>query len=248
MHPTLRALIRRAVPPGIVNLYWKLGRAGNRRRSVRDVFTRVYEKNQWGGAPGEYSSGAGSDDEHARSYATAIRGFIEEHDVRTVVDVGCGDFRVGQALLAPGVRYVGVDVVEGLIARNQALHGRPGVEFRCVDATTEPLPEGDLCLVRQVLQHLSNAQIEAVLQRTEPFRHVIVTEHYPAPGVVARTNLDKPHGADTRIIDDSAVYLDRPPFNREIERLLLEVDAGYWLARPGETHRSYLLARRRPGL
>lgn len=241
MRSSARAIARRLLPARLVNLYWKLRRRANRKRSVRDVFTRVYARNEWGGEPGEYNSGAGSNEAHAEAYAAVVRAFIEEHGVRTVVDVGCGDFEVGRRLQVPGVRYVGIDVVEGLITRNRQAHGRPGIAFECVDATSEPLPEGDLCLIRQVLQHLSNDQIEAVLRRADRFAWIIVTEHYPAPGAPVRANLDKPHGADTRVIDDSGVYLDAPPFRRPVERLLLEVDAGYWLRRPGETLRTYLL-------
>jgi SAM-dependent methyltransferase len=240
----VRGLIRRVVPAGVINLYWRLQRRSNRRRSVREVFTDVYERNLWGGAAGEYCSGAGSDEAHAEAYAEVVRDFIAKHDIRSVVDVGCGDFNVGRRLSSAGVRYTGVDVVEGLIEHNQAMHGGPGVRFLCIDATAEELPDGDLCLIRQVLQHLSNAQIQSVLERTRKFPYVLVTEHYPAPGSEREPNRDKPHGADTRIIDDSAVYLDRPPFDREVSGPLLEVDAGYWLRRPGETHRTYLLENR----
>lgn len=67
----------------------------------------------------------------------------------------------------------------------------------------------DLCVVRQVLQHLSNDQITRVLKRLQPFKTAIVAEHHPAR--LLRPNLDKHTGADTRIEFDSGVYLEYPP-------------------------------------
>ncbi len=240
----LRRTLRRIVPPAVVNAYWRLQRRRNRDRTVREVFTDVYERNLWGGRKGEYCSGAGSEGERAARYAEVVRAFAREHGVRRIVDLGCGDYRVGRLLRMEGVSYVGVDVVEPLVARNRDLHGAPDVEFRCLDITSDELPDGDLCLVRQVLQHLSNDQIEAVLRRVERYPWVLVTEHYPAPHAEGPPNLDKPHGADTRIIDGSAVWLDRPPFERPVSGPLLEVDAGYWLRSPGETLRTWLLEGR----
>jgi hypothetical protein len=53
---------------------------------------------------------------------------------------------------------------------------------------------------------------------------VMVTEHYPPPSANFVPNKDKPHGADTRVYDNSAVCLDQPPFNVRDARLILEVD------------------------
>lgn len=237
----VRSLLRRIVPARVINLYWRVQRRTNSKRSVQEVFTEVYERNLWGGAKGEYCSGAGSDESHAMQYAQMVRAFIREKGVRTVVDLGCGDFQVGSRLQMEGVRYIGVDVVEGLINRNQQLYGNTNISFKCVDITSGELPDGELCLIRQVLQHLSNEQIGSILRKAGKFKYVLVTEHYPAPTVNAVPNKDKPHGGDTRIINDSGVYLDKPPFNKSISRLLLEVDAGYWLKKRGETHRTYLI-------
>jgi hypothetical protein len=54
-------------------------------------------------------------------------------------------------------------------------------------------------------------------------------------------NKDKPHGSDTRIIDNSAVYLDKSPFNIPGLSLLLEVDAIVNLRKEGEKIKSFLI-------
>ena len=197
----------------------------DRYRSPEEIFSRIYENHHWGG-PGEgYYSGHGSDEALARPYAEAVRNFICAKGIRSVIDLGCGDFRVGSLLQLDRVSYVGVDVVPKLIARNQAKYAREGVSFTCLNIVDDSLPQAELCLIRQVFQHLSNAQILSVLGKLHQYRFVIVTEHYPAPevkGVVA--NKDKATDGETRIVDGSAVFLDLPPFNVKAGRLLIELE------------------------
>lgn len=49
---------------------------------------------------------------------------------------------------------------------------------------------------------------------------VVVTEHQPADEDLKIANLDKIHGAYTRLFAGSGVYLDRPPFDLATELLL----------------------------
>jgi hypothetical protein len=208
---------------------------------LAEVFRRVYDENRWGGLKGEFCSGSGSLERLAAAYGNAVRGFIRGHGIRTVVDVGCGDFTVGLHLQVEGVRYIGVDVVPGLIRRNRDLFASETISFECLDAVSQDPPPGDLCTIRQVLQHLSNDEIAAILGRMNRYPYVLVTEHYPAPCINVRANLDKPHGADTRIYDNSAVYLDRAPFRAGPLELFLDLEAPSSLVHPGERIRTFLI-------
>jgi SAM-dependent methyltransferase len=222
-------------------------RQHNRGRTAADIFREIYEHRRWGGDQGDFHSGSGSTIEHAQLYAPVIKRFIDEHDVRHVIDLGCGNFRIGAQLIDNNnVRYTGIDIVRSLIESNRRQHGDQRVRFECLDIIEDELPEGDLCLIRQVLQHLSNQQISRVLANVERYRYVIVTEHYPAPGALRAKNLDKPCGEDVRIYDGSAVFLDAPPFDRHVSGPLLDVDAGHWLMQPGERIQTYLLENQRP--
>jgi hypothetical protein len=98
---------------------WWLGRA-QKERSASEAFSEVYKNNSWGGATGEFYSGPGSDRDAANSFVNLVNSFIAEHNIKSVVDLGWGDFRVGSRLAARGVQYVGVDVVPTLIAHNSA--------------------------------------------------------------------------------------------------------------------------------
>jgi hypothetical protein len=89
-----------------------------------------------------------------------------------------------------------------------------------------PMPNADLCLVRQVMQHLSNAEISRLLGKLKKYPYVIVAEHYPE--TEGMPNIDIVHGSNTRIEKHgSAVYLDKPPFSVSKVCLLSEVKLDY---------------------
>ena len=243
----LKSSLKQIVPRPMVAIYRRLRllrlRKANRDRLVADVFADIYKNGEWGGQFGQFCSGSGSNEYHASRYADVIRAVIRDKKIRSVVDLGCGDFTVGAKLQMEGVRYTGVDIVCDLIRLNQEKFGSANVSFQCADIITEDLPAGDLCLIRQVLQHLSNAEILSILKNVRKYEYVIITEHYPAPFVRYLPNLDKPHGPDTRIYDNSAVYLDQPPFNVSNLATIFEDDAQSCLVNPGEKIRSFLITQ-----
>jgi SAM-dependent methyltransferase len=179
------------------------------------AFGRIYRERAWGvqkDAP--FCSGSGSSGDAAIAYCEFVANFIREHRITSVMDVGCGDFRIGRRISETGVNYLGVDVVPELIEHNRRHYSTDRIDFSCLDVTQEPLPPAELCLVRQVLQHLSNSEIKATLQHLAKYPFAIISEHVPV--VTSNPNLDKPHGPDTRMCDGSGVYVDLPPFSRNI--------------------------------
>jgi len=116
-------------------------------------------------------------------------------------------------------------VVFSLVKHLNETHKNETTEFRCINIVEDELPDGDLCLIRQVFQHLSNAEITKVLQNAEKFKYLIITEHYPSPQKEFVPNLDIPHGPSVRVQFDSAVVLDKPPFELKNVRLMLDVEA-----------------------
>jgi len=233
---TAKTLLPRSVIASYRSLRLAIARRTNARRDARTVFTEIYDKCLWGRRNG---SGRGSSESAATAYVATIRHFIAEHRIKSVVDLGWGDFQVGSRLQVPGVKYVGVDIVPSLIERHRLQGAMDDATFFCLDICRDDLPDAELCLIRQVFQHLSNNEIIAVLSKLNKYQFVIVTEHYPAFLHVA--NRDKPHGADTRLIEGSAVCLDEPPFGINVT-LLLDVQPPEYLLAPGETVKSFLLA------
>jgi SAM-dependent methyltransferase len=205
------------------------------------VFSEIYRRNMWGGTPGEFYSGPGSDEKYSAPFAGLVNEFVAKNQVESIVDLGCGDYRTGRLIARPGVSYLGVDVVEALIRRNNELFGNRDVSFQCIDIIHAELPNADLCILRQVLQHLSNAQIKKILARLGSFyRWAIVGEHHPSPARLQAVNLDRPARFDTRVESDSGVFLEQPPFALPNVTVLARLPLPY-LIEDGETLAVYLI-------
>ncbi len=213
-----------AVQAGLAQLTFDQGL--RRRRAFQDV----YRRGLWGHEEGTaFFSGVGSRGEAADAYVARMAALLAGHAAElgrplTVIDLGCGDFQIGRRLMdaAPDITYVGCDIVPELIAKHRAENTDPRASFAVVDIVADTLPPGDVCLVRQVLQHNSNAAIAATLAKlTYPF--VYVTEGRPE-NPTGPVNPDKPPGFDVRFDwrtgKGRGVELDQPPFNLRTERVM----------------------------
>jgi SAM-dependent methyltransferase len=225
MTSTLREILKQYVPESLKKLRRKQkfneNQAKNRDQPLEAIFNDIYESAAWSQASdgGKYSSGPGSEPAVTQGYEDFVIAYLNQHPgVTKIVDIGCGDFQVANRILTRldrKVSYVGCDVASKVIAYNQATHGRDGVEFRHVDASQGPLPEGDLVLVREVLQHLSNDTIHRALANMRAAYPVaIITEAvWKNPKA---TNVDFVSGFHTRDMLESGIYLELAPFNLKV--------------------------------
>lgn len=192
----------------------------------QELFRSIYSQALWGSVEGRGSSGLGSHAPHlVEPYISALRHLIFSRNLAqaNVVDLGCGDFNVGRRIAPFTGRYQGLDIVPEVIARNQTLHAGERVSFAVCDIVNAELPAGDLCLVRQVMQHLSNADVAAVLAKLQQYPLVVITEHQPVERLLQQPNRDIDSGAGIRLALGSGLYLDQPPFNlpaRQLQRIL----------------------------
>ena len=200
----------------------------NASRSVREVFSEIYREGHWGTrSDGGLCSGSGSVNQSITApYIEMITDYLNAvgRD-KTLVDLGCGDLEVGRNFLDLCAEYVGVDVVPDLIEQHKSTYQGHNARFLCVDIIEDNLPDGDICFVRQVLQHLSNKQIAHILVKLRKYKVCFITEHYPTDNPSIIPNKDIVHGSRIRVYANSGVYLDKPPFHipEECLELVLEV-------------------------
>ncbi|MEQ8693690.1 MAG: class I SAM-dependent methyltransferase [Pseudomonadales bacterium] len=218
----------------------------NANRSTQEIFEEIYAEGKWGGLSLEDGSGSGSDEKAAQSYIDLVNEYLRDHpEIHRIVDIGCGDFRVARNfVLGEGQTYLGTDIVAPLVKFNEQRHGNDRLSFMQLDATTDVLPEADLYLVRQVLQHLSNDDALRLLEKVCAGRYALITEHHPAPDHLIAPNLDKPTGPDVRVYDGSGIYLDHEPFNVSNIEIVLQAEATRGLVGEGETLTTYLVQNR----
>lgn len=217
MKAFIRSIARRFLPQSVREA--RARRADFRQHEkyeglpVEKVFSDIYRTKEWGGDDGEFYSGTGSHDPAVVApYVAAVRCIMQSLPRKPViVDIGSGDFNIGSHFIEQAAHYFACDVVPELQTHNRQKFGAANVEFLSLDATRDPLPAGDIICIRQVLQHLSNAQIVAVVEKCKAFDRWIITEHLPAdPDFVP--NIDIHAGCGIRMLVGSGVVLTAPPF------------------------------------
>jgi SAM-dependent methyltransferase len=184
---------------------------------TKAAMEQIYEKHLWGGSESKFYSGEGSHlDELVQPYIKVVKEFLTSFEQPiTVCDLGCGDFNVGKKLVKYTKNYIGVDIVESLIEYNKEKYTAENLEFQCLDIAADDLPVADCVIIRQVLQHLSNQEVQNILQKLSAYKYVIITEHIPEGEFVP--NIDIISGQGIRLKKRSGINLLKSPFNLNIK-------------------------------
>ena len=145
---------------------------------LTDTFNRIYAEGTWGkDVAGKGTSGTGSTLEITREYRVYVGDFIKKHNVKSVVDAGCGDWSFSSAIDWGDASYLGIDIASDVIVavRNKYEKGR--IKFQVGDITDE-LPAAELLISKDVLQHLSNELVHKFIRnnlRKGKYKWVILT-------------------------------------------------------------------------
>ena len=184
---------------------------------TKAAMEQVYELRLWGDEKTEFYSGSGSHQlDIVKPYIVAVISFLTSFKTPiSVCDLGCGDFNVGKELVVYTKKYVAIDIVAPLIAFNKEKFKEPNLEFYCLDIAVADLPSGDCAIIRQVLQHLSNAEVQAIVNKLANFKYLILTEHLPKVDFIP--NKDIISGQGIRLKKKSGINLLVPPFNLKVK-------------------------------
>jgi hypothetical protein len=138
-----------------------------------DVFEKIYKEHRWGGTS---KSGPGSDPELLQEYLHCVRSVLRRTTITSIVDVGCGDWAAFKMVDWGTKTYIGIDVVPELVDELNRRFARDTITFVCRNFITDGLPRADLCIVKDVLQHLSNAAVHRFLETMKTqFRFALIT-------------------------------------------------------------------------
>ena len=201
----------------MINRFRRILNKLKKNQDVATTFKNIYSDKRWGGTEDEkFNSGAGSEDSISIRFIEFANKYITENNIKSIVDLGCGDFRVGSKIISPEIeKYIGIDVVDELIIHHQKTYGSDVVSFQCLNIINDELPDAELCMIRQVLQHLSNQQVAEILIKLRKYKYLIICDHIP--GGKFTPNKDKKHGADIRLKYNSGLVFNEEPFNENLK-------------------------------
>ena len=141
---------------------------------VPDVFDKIYEHSYWG-----KGSGGGSSPEATQPYKVFLEDFIRQHEIKSVVDLGCGDWQFSQFLDFGGATYIGIDASKRVIANNQQAFSRSGVSFVNLPSDCNDIPSADLLVCKDVLMHLSTQEVQDIVSILPNFKYALITNDIP---------------------------------------------------------------------
>lgn len=126
-----------------------------RNMGLKEKFSEVYKRNIFGGSASR--SGEGSDLVQTDTIRREIPRLLRELGIKTFIDAPCGDWYWMRKVDLPVERYIGLDIVEALVKKNQSEFGDSKVSFQCMNLAEGDLPKADLIFSRDCLVHLSFA-------------------------------------------------------------------------------------------
>lgn len=156
-------------------------------RNYEQILTNIYEKNIW-----DRGSGLGSSYNYNKQYIIFLENFIKQNNIKNIIDLGCGDWQFSQHIDWSNVNYVGLDLVDSLIKKNNEDYKQNNIKFYKADIhQIEGIfqylgRENQLILIKDVLQHWTDKEIINWLDKLLKldFKFALITsgwKHYRQP-------------------------------------------------------------------
>jgi len=142
-----------------------------------EVFEAIYSKKYWGGINSPLS-GTGSTPAAAAPYRNFVKEVIHLNKIQKVFDIGHGDWKIWSDYQFEGVDYCGIDVSPSISDELRKKSKKDNLHFILGNAVTDELPSAELCLSKDVLQHLPINDIQTILAKLNSFERVIICNDY----------------------------------------------------------------------
>jgi hypothetical protein len=131
----------------------------NRKRS-EDIFNEIYMNNLWG--DNSSVSGPGSNMLETVVIREALPAMIKQYKISSILDIPCGDYYWMKDVDLTGVEYIGADLIQGIVHKNEA-YSDVRRSFVQLDVIESALPKVDLVFVRDCFVHLSLSDVSKAL-------------------------------------------------------------------------------------
>ena len=125
--------------------------------STQETFKVIYDKNLWN--ENESKSGIGSIQSNTKEVRENLNALFVKYKINKFLDAPCGDFNWMKTINFDKIKYIGGDIVEDIIYKNNELYNSDSRSFLKLDITKDDLPDVDLIFVRDCLVHLNDLLI-----------------------------------------------------------------------------------------
>lgn len=148
------------------------------------IFTNIYKNKNWATKDTmdlEFNSGDGSSIINNQKYISFLQNFIRTRNIKSVVDVGCGDWRCGEEIYKDlTVTYSGYDIYDAMIESHSNRYINPLWSFKTLNCARDfdKTVEGELLIIKDVLQHWTDDEIVKALDyftTSKKYKYILIT-------------------------------------------------------------------------
>lgn len=186
----------------LASIYYFILELFSDKSRTQIIFNKIYKVNNWGDS--QSVSGPGSNLQNTENLRKELPLILKELDIKSFLDIPCGDFFWMKEITLPLDSYIGADVVDELIARNRRFYGNEKKKFINLDITIDKLPDVDAVFCRDCLPHLSFNLIKASIR---------VIKHSNSKYLFTSTYISCKENKDIYIGGFRPVNLQIMPFN-----------------------------------
>ena len=119
--------------------------------NYKDIFSNIYDNYGFGSL--ESRSGPGSTLDETQKLRESIKKIIKDKNIKSVVDIPCGDFNWMKEIVFNFESYIGGDIVKKAIEENNERYSNSRIKFIEFDIVNDEIPNGDLLIVRDIIGH-----------------------------------------------------------------------------------------------
>ena len=158
-------------------------------QNTNQAFKKIYDEGVWGqDENGKGTSGYGSNPQFNQKYIQFMRKFIIDNDIKSIVDIGCGDWQFSHEIYHDlDVNYHGYDCVKHLIEKHKKSYSNiKKYNFHHINGdnvfkSIKNNRNADLLIMKDVIQHWTYDNIlnffENLNKKTN-FKHfILINDH-----------------------------------------------------------------------
>ena len=187
------------------------------------VFNEIYSESIWG-----KGSGSGSELEYCKPYLNFLKDFFYDYKIKSIVDLGCGDWQFSKEINFKGIKYFGIDVAEEVIAENTKSYSSEDITFNILDKYQD-IPSCDLLICKDVMQHLSIKENKKIIKEVFPkFKYILSTNCVTARSPIGEfiyklinKKNSKKINRDIQTGDCTLFNISKSPYNIEARKVLI---------------------------
>lgn len=125
------------------------------------IFENFYRLRHW--YDGESKSGPGSNLRQTATIRQTLPAILKELNIKTILDIPCGDFNWMKEVDLTSYQYTGADIVRSIINSHNENYLKEERTFIWADITSSKLPQVDLIFCRDCLVHFSDVDVEKAI-------------------------------------------------------------------------------------